>query len=297
VGQIRAWSRDCVASREIRRCGIQHDSYLRRKWVFLSRFRRSSASTRSAAVSIHDVSARQGQLIAVSATYVKSRGVLPAAVLLILDFGGNLRSAVALDPSREIISLAIDDRLNIWSLAWHSGDKNPGAVPLVTEYSKQGEVLRELFKRTDFPPHEDSIQQGPNIGSVQAGCGAGVFWFWLPKSTDFVEINTTTGAVMNKTKTQSPQVSGQTACILKLVRESSGAIVVEAAVENTRPNDTKDRSLRHYMWSPETKSWTAYDPASTCPDYRLIGVDGDKHLYMRFKPGSMRGSICSYIRR
>jgi len=69
---------------------------------------------------------------------------------------------------------------------------------MVVEYDSTGNVVRQSFARNLFPPHQDTIQQNPQIGAIAAGYDSGNFWFWLPKSSDLVTIRTDDGTIASR---------------------------------------------------------------------------------------------------
>jgi hypothetical protein len=236
-------------------------------------------------VSIYDVSVRPDQLIAVAAVYVRGRDVPPAATLLLLDGNGSLLRADGLAPAREISLLAVDEQLNTWTVvAGSEGDEGPNP-PLVVEYNKQGEPIRELLPRNLFPPHQNLLYERPQVGAAVAGYAQGNFWFWLPKSTDFVKVRTMDGAVLSRTQTGYPTVEG--ASLVPLQFTSDGAkVIAQARVEQSGSK----AKLGHFVWSPNTNTWTGF--ASDCGDHRLIGTDGDEPVYIHFDRAKAT-SVCS----
>ena len=240
-------------------------------------------------VSIYDVSVRAPQMVAVAAVYGKGDGTPNADTLLYFDFKGNLRSAFALEPSREIAALEIDEDLNVWTVTESSSGKSPSQVPMVVVYDANG-VKKELLKRDSFPRHALSNDENPEIGSVASGYESGIFWFWLPGSTDLVTISTKDGSVARAQTGLPPTEPGSTqSWPLLITRESSGALV--AQMGEGRPN-TKAH-LAHYSWSPETSKWSAFAPG-VCRLDRLVGVHNDEQLYVT--PDSTN-SICAYSRK
>jgi hypothetical protein len=247
-----------------------------------------SIAPEATSVSIYDVSARQSQLIAVAVVYGKGPGIRPADALLLFDFKGTLVSALALEPSREVEALALDENLNVWTLTSHSDEKDPSQVPMVVEYDRNGRVIRESLSRDGFPFHAASIKQNPEISAVASGYSAGTFWFWLPGSTDLVVIRTSDG-VVTRTQTNIPSApQGQRSFPLRIARESSGTVIAEVREEG---QDIKPH-LAYYAWSPDTKSWSDFNPV-VCAGHRLIGVDNDEHIYVR----PIGSDICSYTRQ
>jgi hypothetical protein len=243
-------------------------------------------------VSIWDVSARPQQLIAVAATYIKGQTASPGTVLLDFDFKGNLVSAVALEPSREIAAVALDDNLNAWTLTWGSGGKDAASAPLVVEYGRTGEIVREVLTRNLFPPNEDVFHQNSRTGALAAGYDSGIFWFWLPGSTDFVTIRTKDGAVISRAQTGLPSLQDHSVWPLHLTREASGSLIVQVRIDDQSPKPTS--SLAFYAWSPEIKTWSPFS-VDPCQGHRLIGVNGDEQIFVDF--ANTPSSICSYSRR
>jgi hypothetical protein len=243
-------------------------------------------------VSIYDVSAWPQQMIAVGAVYSKGPAVTPADVLLFFDFKGALFSATALDPSREIARLELDDKLDAWTLTLGPGDKNPKDAPLVVEYDGTGKVVRELLPRDLFPMHSEHLAENPQVGAVSAGYESGAFWFWLPGSTDLVTIRTEDGEVTTRTTTGLPRVLDGTVWPLGVFREASGAVIADVRIQRQAP--TKEALLAHYAWSPQAKSWSPFDPGSCAGGDRLIGVNGNDQIYLRFDNSS---ALCTYSRQ
>jgi hypothetical protein len=128
-------------------------------------------------VSVYDVSARPGNLIAVAAVYVKETGTFPVSALLYFDFGGKLLAVYALDPSRAIRFLALDERSHLWTLTTSAGDQDPAEAPLIVEYDQKGRPVRELLTRDAFPLHAEMIEESPEIGAAALGYDSGVLWF------------------------------------------------------------------------------------------------------------------------
>jgi len=93
-------------------------------------------------VSVYDVSVRRGEFIAVAAIYNVS-GRAPAASLLYyyFDFGGRLLMASALDSSRQVMWLTVDDDSNVWALITRPGGRNPPEAPLVAPADWTQEAL------------------------------------------------------------------------------------------------------------------------------------------------------------
>jgi hypothetical protein len=241
-------------------------------------------------VSIWDVSARPQQLIAVAATYGRGPAVPPADVLLYFDFYGALLSAEALEPAREIDALAIDDNLNVWTLTLGAGGKDPAKTPLVIEYDKNGETVREMLPRNLFPPHESIIVANPTVGAEAAGYNAGTFWFWLPKSTDFVTIRTSDGTLLSRTQTGYPQVQGSKVIPLQIASGIPNRVIAEVRVVEEQGSKSPLK-VAHFTWSADTKIWEAFDP-DVCNNYRLLGTDGDQQIYFRFDTN--KSYICGY---
>jgi hypothetical protein len=244
-------------------------------------------------VAIWDVSVRPADLVAVAATYVKreSGKVMPASVLLYLDFGGDLISAHALTASGEIAALALDDRSNVWTIARGSGLEPDSDGPLIVEYDKLGNVVRKMLPRRLFPPHQRGVQQNPEIGAVAAGYEAGTFWFWLPSSTDLVTVRAKDGVVTSRIRTGYPVQQGHTLWPLLVTREPSGILVAEARVEDTE-SPLSAPSLAYYAWSPDTGKWSV-SHFDACAGYRLIGVDHNEEVFFQFGP---KDNICSTSR-
>lgn len=224
-------------------------------------------------VAIYDVSARPGRIIAVSAVYAsKERGVRPASALLIFDFRGSLLSFFAMAPWRHILRLEVDEDSNIWALNENAEQgKDPAESSMVTEYTTQGTVLKELLPRNLFPSHTDRIHGGGKVGFAAIGYDPTGMWFWLPGSTDLA--TALSGGQLVTTKTGLPNGDAKEYPV-NLVRQGpENRLVAEFREgENPRPS--------YYWWSQSAKSWTRFKPGE-CDGGWLIGTDGNDQVYLR----------------
>lgn len=219
---------------------------------------------------IYDVSARRDQAIAVAAVFARRPGERPAAALLLFDFNGRPLSAFALAPAREIFRLELDERSNIWTIGSGAGDQNPSQVPMVVEYDAKGNAIRELLTRSMFPLHAEIMNQNSKIGPVSSGYGSGVFWFWLPESTEMVTVATdNSGVSVKKTGLPNPSVVP-----MWMVRDATGNLVAELHHHNGQASEKT-----YAVWSPATGSWASFN-ADACEPDRLVGVDQDKLVYV-----------------
>jgi hypothetical protein len=93
-------------------------------------------------VSIYDVSARPGNVIAVAAVYASKAGdnrVPPTASLLTFNFDGRLLSASELQASRQVSRLEVDDESKIWTLTDFADEgDDPATLPMLVEYTSEG---------------------------------------------------------------------------------------------------------------------------------------------------------------
>lgn len=230
-------------------------------------------------VSIYDVSAHT-PVIAVAAVYESKQGnrqVRPTASLLLFNFNGQLLSAFALEPSHAIARLAVDDKSNIWTLTeFADTNVDPSTVPMVVEYTAEGRIARELLTRNMFPFHASDLREDPEIGAAAMGYDAGVVWFWLPGSTDFVSITTSNGKIA-MVKTQLPKKAGRNAVPLSIAREPSGNLVAQVG-EN---DEQGKRVIAHYTWSPAT-AWLQFKPTK-CEGNRLIGIGDKGQIYHSYQ--------------
>ncbi len=227
-------------------------------------------------VDIYDVSAR-GNLIAVAAVYESKEGnrqVRPTATLLFFDFSGQLLSASALEPSHQIALLAVDDDSNIWTLTDHADTNiDPSTVPMVVKYTAKGKVAKELLTRNMFPFHASDMRQNTEIGAPAMGYEAGVVWFWLPGSTDFVTISTSDNKV-TRANTQLPKRGGRNVVPLSVKRELSGNLVAQVGENDEQGN----RVQAHYRWSRDA-AWARFRP-DNCDGGILIGVGDKEQIYV-----------------
>jgi hypothetical protein len=239
-------------------------------------------------VSIYDVSAR-GNLIAVAAVYESKEGnrqIRPTATLLLFDFSGQFLSAFALEPSHQIALLAVDDNSDIWTLTDHADTNvDPSKVPMVVKYTSKGKIAKELLPRNLFPFHASDIRQNTEIGAPAMGYEAGVVWFWLPGSTDFVTISTSDNKITRAT-TSLPQRAGHNVVPLSVRRELSGTVVVQAGENDQEGN----RVPAHYRWSPNA-TWARFKP-DNCEGGSLIGVGTKGQMYLVHPRGS--ADLCRF---
>ena len=244
-------------------------------------------------VSIYDVSARTGQVIAVAAVYSNKEGnlrVRPTSTLQLYDLNGRLLSFFSLAPSREIQRLAVDENSNVWTLTAHADDKDPATMPMVVEYAADGSVAQEMLMRNAFPMHAAEIRESSAIGSATIGHDSSrTLWFWLPGSTDLVTIDSA-GAV-SITKTGIPRdTEGQYELPVNVFRETSGNVVAEFR----EGEDAAKLGIAYYTWSPTTKSWTQFRPGVCNGDW-LIGVSDKEQIYVGQELS--RSNICTFTPR
>ena len=241
-------------------------------------------------VSIWDVSARPGHMIAVAAVYRKADHHLrPVPTLLLFDFSGRLLSAFALEPSREILRLAVDDKSHVWTITSSSDNKDPSTVPMVVEYTPAGLISRELLTRDKFPFHAREMQDTLANGPAFMGYDSGGLWFWLPGSTELVTISAADGrsAIV---KTQLPMQMGRGSWVpMKIVHESSGRLVAQVRQDRGQG----EPKISNYSWSAAT-GWSKLEPGS-CEGGFLIGASEKGLLYLQYEQGSIgHARICKF---
>jgi hypothetical protein len=191
-----------------------------------------------------------------------------------------------LTPNVEVERLAVDDKSNIWTLTeFADTNVDPSTVSMVVEYTAEGKIARELLTRNMFPFHASDLREGPEIGAAAMGYDAGVVWFWLPGSTDFVSITTSDGKIA-MVKTQLPKRAGHNAVPLSIVREPSGNLVAQVG----QNDEQGKRVITHYMWSPAT-AWLLFKPTK-CEGFRLIGVGDKGQIYHSYEAD--RTDICVF---
>lgn len=238
-------------------------------------------------VGIYDVSAR-GNLIAVAAVYVNKQGsrkVRNTASLLFFNLHGQLLSALALGPSHAVARLAVDDKSNVWTLTDGAGPGvSPATVPVVVEYTHNGDIAKELLTRNMFPFHASDTREDVRIGSPVMGYDAGVVWFWLPGSMDLVTISASDHKV-NMTKPGLP-TTGRDLVPLTIRREPSGKLVAQVAEDDGQGS----RVMRHYLWSVAS-GWARFTP-SACDGLRLIGTSQEGQVYVPFQ--AAHASTCVF---
>src|ERR1039458_2082692 len=230
-------------------------------------------------VSIYDVSARRDERIAVAADFVNKSGIVPA--LLYFDFKGTILSAVALDASREIRLLAIDNDLGVWALGMGTGQLNPVDVPLVVSYDSRGAVRKELLKRADFPADAAIIQEGPGYGTPAMGLTPDGIWIWLTGSKELVTI---AGSDLSVTRMVTSLPEPQPHARLDLasdIKTSSGQLIGEFSEREEGPPH-----VSYYRWSRESASWST-SASQDCRNHFLIGTLKSRPAFIGFGTGSV----------
>lgn len=227
-------------------------------------------------VGIHDVSARRGKMVAVSAEYVKPSGGVQSSLLL-FGFDGKLHSAFALAPMREIALLALDDNLNIWTLTLGAGGQSPSVVPMIVEYDSSGREVRKLLTRDTFLMHAQLVRSTPTTGHPSMGYDSGTIWFWLPGTTDLVTVNADTGEV-TRTTTGIPNLPDGVVPST-VFRLSANQYVLSTRTHNVPPSVDKSDMLE--SWSPESRTWSAAAVPADCGDGAvLLGVSDQKPVFV-----------------
>ena len=224
-------------------------------------------------VSVHDVSARPGSFIAVAAIYRKDDLSNPAAALLCFDFSGNPLTSVALAPSREIWRLTVDSEGNIWTLTAGAGGLDPSQAPMVVAYTVSGAVIREIFKRTEFPLQASQIQENAQVGAPGFGHTENAIWFWLAGSTDEVTFRPD-GSSVHRSQTGLPGASKHET-MQRVLLTDSGTLL--AQIWDEQEPSFFSRSAAMGVW----RSFAA--PCSKCI---LIGADSGKALFIKLQQGS-----------
>ncbi len=241
-------------------------------------------------VSISDVSARLGGMIAVAAVFRKAgtRHLRPVPTLLVFDFKGQLSSGFSLVPSREIYRIEVDQGFNVWTMTAHADNKDPSTVPMIVEYNSKGVVSKELLTRNKFPFHAQWTQDNPAIGKAFMGYDSGGLWFWLPGSTELVTISAE-GGRSTIVKTELPKHDGRDGGVLiSIVRDASGKMVGQLR----EVGENGALKISYYTWSAIT-GWLRLEPVS-CDGGLLIGASEKGLLYLQYQGASAadRVSIC-----
>jgi hypothetical protein len=228
----------------------------------------------AASVTIYDVSAQPRQMIAVAAVFRSKNPTFPrpADTLITFDSDGHLRGVSALDPSREIMRLELDESSRIWTLTTHSDERDPATIPLIVEYDAAGNVINELLTRSQFPPHASILRESEKVGPIASGYYAGVVWFWFPESSDLLTIRVSSESVA-RTKTLLPEDG---LIPLGIFRKDSGDLIGEFRLDHAP--GTKSETL-YYDWSAVKGVWTRFNRVG-CENHRLAGVDGKTEIYV-----------------
>lgn len=242
--------------------------------VLLTHFAVLDLVPEAKSVSVWDVSAQPGKVIAVGAVYAKPGSVENS--LMLFNFDGKLKSAFALAPSRGVGLLVLDDHLDIWTVTASTGDQPPSAVPMVVEYDPSGREMRELLTRDAFQQHAQFIHMTAKTGHPNIGFDSGYVWFWLPGSTDLVTIQAGSGAV-NRLTTGLPSLANGVVPYT-LFRLSATRYILTA--RGRYPDKSGNPVDPVYVWSADAKQWTSADPLTDCgEDPVVLGVQDHNPLY------------------
>jgi len=217
---------------------------------------------------IYDVSALPGRLIAVAVVYRKSEDTAPAASLLYFDFQqGSPLLALALDPSREVLRLTVDDDSDVWTLTEGVGEKKPSEQPMIVGYGPSGDVLKEVGKRSEFPLSENQ-EDGAGFGHTRDS-----IWFWLPGSTDFVTIKSHDTS-LNRFVTGRPNQSPLETTV-RAVRTEKGTLLAEIL---SSEDELHRGHFNFFSRSATTNEWKPFSPP--CSPCTLIGTDNGQALFV-----------------
>ena len=234
----------------------------------LTHFGVNSLVPEASGVSVYDMTALPGREIAVAAVYTRP-STMPQGMLLLFDFHGALRSALALAPARAIQSLVLDENSNIWTLTLSSADQPPSAVPMIVEYDSSGRELHSYLRRSDFPAHAEKIQVSPATGHPNMGYAAGSVWFWLPGSTDLVKISASTGDIQ-RSPTGIPADAGLRPMTVFMLDENS--FLLDA---RKRVTGISEPVRELHVWSAGSRTWVAVSPSPCDISDELIGTSAD----------------------
>ncbi|MGA2697215.1 MAG: hypothetical protein ABSE92_14220 [Terriglobales bacterium] len=238
-------------------------------------------------MSIYDVSARPGGLIAVSAVYASKEGnanVAPASAILVFDFKGHLRSALALENTA--IRLIVDTESRIWALT-DAGSSGEGK-PTLLELSTDGKVLREIDLRQTFPQNIELIADGIRklINWTSMRDGGNSISMWLSGSANIMRISKTDGGVSIEATGLPLKTDEQ---LSPVIIAADGDLTTE--VREVTPKGSYE--VKYCRWQEQQKSWREVD-VGVCAGKRLIGRSsaGD---YLFMQPGEEAVSACSIM--
>jgi len=222
---------------------------------------------------INDVAIGPTGVIVVAATYSAGPGTLPSSVLLYFDLHGQLQSAVALLPWRQIAKLVVDEESNVWTLTESTTGKDPSTVPMLVEYDSTGKIVRELLKRSQFPADADILHS--DIGMVGFGYVNGAVWFWTPASQDLVTVDIHNGS-FKKVHTGMPNQSpAETAMGTHRDGDSLVSLILGA------PKLYSPGTWGIFRWSP-TQGWSKIEPVECQKQKTLLrDMDNGKGIFAR----------------
>lgn len=226
--------------------------------------------------SILDVSAHPRGVIAVSVVYRKDDASVPAAALLWFDFAGNPLTALALAPSREAWRVTVDSDLNVWTLTAGAGDSKPSEAPMVVGYTASGSVLKEVFKRSEFPLHAIETQENSTFGAPGFGHTSHAVWFWLPGSTDQVTFNAD-GSGVHRSTTSLPYQSKH-ATAQRVALTDDGTLLAQVWTEE---DAQRTPQASFFFRSESTKAWSPFSPP--CSNCTLIGADSGNAFFIKWE--------------
>lgn len=233
---------------------------------------------------INDVAMTSTGVIVAAATYTKGPGTLPSSVLLYFNLHGQVRSVVALLPTRQVAKLAVDEESNVWTLTESTTGKDPSTVPMLVEYDSTGNAVRELLKRSQFAADADIIHG--DIGMVGFGYVNGAVWFWTPASQDFVTVDVHNGS-FTKFHTGMPNQSpAETA--MGTFRD--GDSLVSLILGSTKPHSPGTWGI--FRWS-RAQGWSRIEPVG-CQEQKIFlrDLENGKGIFASRSQDQLGTDVC-----
>jgi len=244
-------------------------------------------------LAIWDVSMAKDGQVAVAAVFA-DRDNRRAATLMLYSKQGDLLRCYRLDEGAGIRHLEFDEDGNIWALGMGAGSRDPGLLPMVFKYSKDGKELGRYVPRSEFPDDAHTIEEGPTVGDSAFGLSLDGVWFWLPKSRKLAIMRRDGSGfeVLNPRLPVAPGSEGTTEATQTVLGKVS-FLRPDMLVAEVHLVSETSRRVGIYRWQKATAEWAPILQGSTTSDERkvLVGLDNNQAIFMYPKPETLRAEL------
>jgi hypothetical protein len=244
-------------------------------------------------LAIWDVSVGKDGQVAIAAV-IRDLEDRRTAALLLYSNQGELLRRVRLEEGAGIRHLEFDADGNIWTLGMGAGSKDPGLLPMVFKYSKDGNELGRYVPRSEFPDDARTIQEGRTIGDSAFGISADRIWFWLPKSRKLATMRRDgSGFEVLSPTLPVPPGSVRTRDATQTVFGKTSLLRSDLLVAEFHFVTKTLHRVGIYQWQKATGEWAPILQGSTTSEERkvLIGIDNNQAVFMYPKPQALRAEL------